>query len=556
MSNGKVKSPPAPARPSPPASPRSPTLTAQFILDESSVELLAREANQKPGGTPAPWAGNQADYEVGAGGGSLPVPHDGIVRIGVQVPLPRKPSLPPAGSLPDVTATLKRVQRLGSYSVPIDWRLDGIPLVNLGPANPSQKVEITGRVRISAWAAPNDNWWDGKGDILKFRRDRWTALDDGWGFDDITFTQTVRLMDPAAAPPEGAPSINGKPDPDAVWWANNFLPTLKRSDKKLTDWMRDAIQFFHAHKIQVFAGYEIVTQDWNALPPPDLKNAKTQAEIKKILDDREGKVKDMKVNRRYGDAFVQWLSAKGTTMSDFEAHAKKLVGFFDDRGLDIDGISYDLEIDAKNNGKGLGPRHAPAIEALYLAVVRQLSLKERYLAFAAAPIPNATYMHEQPYTLGNIINIIVRTMSYRVPSDKGQGSYGGSKGKTGEGRKRVVIDSLQKLNLHPSHLQIGLTTREGQPGKISVEEAKQECETYRSHRVGLAHWYLEVNKEGPSKDYDLGQYREYDRALNTGPPPRGTRGQPLQGPLGPQRLKAFADARAAEDRGKGAPTAK
>jgi hypothetical protein len=315
--------------------------------------------------------------------------------------------------------------------------------------------------------------------------------------------------------------------------------------------MRDAIQFFHAQKIQVFAGYEIVTQNWNDLKPLDLKE-KTEAEIKQMKADREAQVNALKRDRAVGDAFVHWLSAKGGAVSDFEAHAKKLVAFFDDRGLDIDGISYDLEIDDKNEGAGLGRRHAPAIQALYLAVMRQLSLKERYLAFAAAPMPDATYMHEQPYTLGSTVKMIVRPMSYRVPSEK-QPTYG-AKRATGEGRKAVITDSLQKLHLHPSHLQIGLTTRKNQPGKISVDEARKECETYRRHRVGFMHWYLEVNEAGPDRDYDLGQYREYDRALNTDAPPRGTLGHPLQGPLGPQRLKAFADAREAEDKEQGVPT--
>jgi hypothetical protein len=465
----------------------------------------------------------------------MAVPRDGIIRVGVQLPLPPSPVLLGGEPPPTPTATLKRVRRLGLYSVPIDWRLDRIASVELGPTNQSMKVETIGRVRISAWAKPNDFWVESKGDSKKFERGRWAALDDGWGFDDVTFTQTVRLVDPDSALPAGMPTTDGKPDPDAVWWASNFLPSLQQSDKALTDWMRDAIQFFHAHKIQVFAGYEIVTQDWTKLEKPS-----------------DAIVNALKRDRNVGNAFVKWLNAKGSSMSDFEAHAKKLVDFFDSRGLDIDGISYDLEIDDKNKGHGLGRRHAPGIEALYLAVMRELAPKERYLAFAAAPVPDATYMHEQPYRLGNMINIIVRTMSYKVPGATGYGA----KAPTGQGRERVVLDSLQQVSLHPSHLQIGLTTRDGQPGPISVDEAVKECETYRSLRVGLVHWYLEVNKKGPDRDYDLGQYQKYDRALNTPAPPRGTLGQPLQGPLGPQRLKAFADAREAEDKERAAAPAR
>jgi hypothetical protein len=548
VSNGKVKSPPAPARPSPPASPRSPTLTAQFVLDESSVEPLAREANQRrpDNGKPAPWAGNQADYEVGAGGRSVPVPGDGIVRVRIQLPSLRSPSLPPAGPPPDVTATLKRVQRLGSYSVPIDWGLDGTTSAALGPASPSMKVGITGRVRLSAWAKPTGNWVDDKGKTKQFARGRWKGLDARWGLDEITFTQTVRILDPGGKVPKGMPLIKGKPDPDAVWWADNFLPTLP-ADKDRTDWMKDAIQFFHSHHIQVFAGYEIVI-DEKPSPPKAPESQPPSAKEKEEFEKADKKYKqglaDVERDRRVGDAFVLWLEGKGRTVSDFEEHAKKLVGFFDDRGLDIDGISYDLEIDGKHGGLALGSRHAKAIQALYLAVMHRLSVKERYLAFAAAGRHDSKIMQEQPYTLGNIINILARTMSYEV-------AIGGYKQQTGaEAREDVVKESLRRFNLHPSHLQIGLTTRQGQPGMISVDEAKKECPTYRSYRVGLAHWYLDI------LDLNLGQYRDYDQALNLTAPRRGTRGQPLQGPLGPQRLKAFKDAMAAEEKEQGTPPAK
>jgi hypothetical protein len=388
MSNGKVTSPPEPALPGvpsppPPTSTPSPTLTAQIVFDEPSIKDLAREANQKnPGGKPVPWAGDHVDYEAGASPRSENIPADGIVRIGAQVPSPLSPSFPPANPTPTgMTVTVKKAQRLGSYSVPIVWKLDGTTSATLTPASPSMKVEINGRVRLSAWATPNNFWVDSSGKTKKFARDRWKAIDDRWGLDDITFTQTVRLLDPAASPPMGAPLNSGKPDPEAVWWASNFLPSL--SDQEREDWMRDAIQFFHAHNIQVFVGYEIVTQDWTTLVPPDPKQVTDKDEFDRKLKYYNALVADMNRNRSLGNAFVRWLEAKGDKMSNFEEHAKKLVGFFDNRGLDIDGISYDLEIDGKNNGVGLASKHTSAIQALYMAVMLQLSAKERYLAFAA-----------------------------------------------------------------------------------------------------------------------------------------------------------------------------
>jgi hypothetical protein len=309
-------------------------------------------------------------------------------------------------------------------------------------------------------------------------------------------------MDPNLPAPNGAKTV----DPDDVWWAGNFL-NLIPTDADRTSFMIDALQFFHSRKIQVFAGYEIVTQDWTALPPLDKPTPAQQA-------DRDTLVADMKRNRALGDAFVKWLE----TTKDFTAHATNLVAFFDSRGIDIDGISYDLEIDGSNNGMALAAKHAPQIRALFTAVAAELAKKTRYLAFAGVPLetPPGT---EQPYSLGLIKDVILRTMSYDSTKE----------------RADMMTYALTTVGLHPSHVQIGIST-EDPVHTTDPTTVSKECVTYHARRCGLIDWFMTTG--------NIGLFPTFDKALNPDPgtPRRGTPGQPMQGPLSAARMAVFAAA--------------
>jgi hypothetical protein len=97
--------------------------------------------------------------------------------------------------------------------------------------------------------------------------------------------------------------------------------------------------------------------------------------------------------------------------------------------------------------------------------------------------------------------------------------------------------------VHPSHLQVGVgTVTTARP--ITHDDIVKECPTYHGYRVGLIHWHLQIDTAAQRQR--LAYYEKFDKALNPDGPQRGTPGQPMQGPLGPQRLAAFAAAGAAE----------
>jgi hypothetical protein len=140
---------------------------------------------------------------------------------------------------------------------------------------------------------------------------------------------------------------------------------------------------------------------------------------------------------------------------------------------------------------------------------------------------NPASMREQPYSLGLNRNILVRPMSYDIGF------------KIKDGREDMVRYDLERAHLHPSHLQVGVGT-DTTSNKITHKDITTECAIYHTYRVGLIHWHVSKTLA------ELDKYVDHDKALNPDGPQRGTLGQPMQGPLGPQRIAAFEAAGAAE----------
>lgn len=485
-------SPPSPALP-PVASPPSPTAPGpqlDIVYDESNVDPIAREGRQR---VPEllPWSGDVANLVVNGARLTYFIPSSGVVQVGPQLPSTPSPGSTPSQSGPVAAINVQvQTRNVLQHSVPIDWQL-----AQANPQPSSVTIQLGTRLRLSTWATPDADWVDTKTEGLargafvvrdgagRPVEDR-PAIDPAWGLDDVSFTHTVRL---------------GSADSDDVSWDDGFLPTLQPDksadrDKKLTAWLRDAIQFFHANKIQVFAGYGIVTEK---------ANPETTA----------------------GDAFVKWLRGKrkgGAVPADaFAAHAGLLLKFFTDRGLDIDGISYDLEVN------GLGKDDADLMQALYWTVADHLGQSERYVAFSGVETIPAGYLLEQPWSLAAHKNVIVRPMSYH------------------QDRLDVARKAIGDTKLHPAHVQLGVATRDD-PKQLLPESVDQEVAKYGPFRAGLVTWHLLLedlqNYGGTGIPRPNKQPPNYDRALNPQGPTRGTPGQPLQGPLGPTRIAAFAAA--------------
>lgn len=379
-------------------------------------------------------------------------------------------------SAPDVRLDVQSVVRHGPHASPIIWTIrDPKPPSSLAPGA-SADLTLGARVRISMWANMTSFWDAAKDDI---QRARFKGLS---GLDDITLLVSVNLKDDTSGELE---------------WADNFLaPNKTTSDARKTLAVARCIQFFHAQKVQVFAGLYMDT--------------------------------GMAANAKYYNRFVKFL--KGT--SDFTAHAQAVSEFFKQRSLEIDGISYDIE-GGSNGTTAMGTADLPKMKLYYETMAAELAKKERYLAFAAGAARSDAQtfvMKEQPFWLASTPNIIVRPMSYNI-------------GKSG--RTEMVKYALGSVvpsgrGLHPGQFQVALATSlSGGEDHTHAEIAKELETVHRRFRVGFIHWNLDNHTK--AADYAL-----HDAALNPDGPPVGTLGQPLQGPLGPQRIAAFAAAAAAE----------
>jgi hypothetical protein len=381
---------------------------------------------------------------------------------------------------------------------------------------------VSTRLRLSAWTQ-GEYLWD-PSTALVDRKKYATAS----GFDDLTLTQTVRMKTLPAATTDDEKKKNDEMRDD-VDWANNFLtdagiyntplspqkkdatPDDKAKAKEAVrlGFLKDAIQYFHARRIQIFVGFEIVAE----------KKGTTAKDAKALEEDHKA-----------ADRFKEWISKKKEDPADFAAHAKKLVAFFDDKGLDIDGVSYDIEM------SGLGDAYVAKMKALFMAVAAELRKKGRYLAYATRAFRSYTksdsandkkddFLREQPFSLAAAApDIIARPMSYDLGT---------------KGREDMFKFALTTDKLHPAQFQVGLgTVATTQP--ITHDDFDKECKnTWKGYRAGVIHWAMTTGD-------DAKQLARHNQALNPTDLATGRVGQPLQGPLNAARVKVLDDAAQAE----------
>lgn len=392
--------------------------------------------------------------------------------------------------------TVKEVRRAGPHFAPIHWKLT--PADAKVTDGSTTTVEVHGRARLSAWISEN-NFYNAKDPKAADKIDpKWKDKSFA-GLDDVTILVTVF----------------NKEDSDEVEWAENYLQNNPQDRLEFT---KQLIKFFHKQNVQVFAGVFADT----GVPGP---------------------------SKKLGDRFTRWLRKKVKDKKPplkplFEEHARLLLAFFDDKGLDIDGISYDHEIfgskekvgDKEVTWLGLGEKDRPAVEALYQAVADECAKKGRYCAYAnsAFEAPGTGITKWMPYELALYPNIIARPMSYL------------------SNREKLMQYALGGVKLHPGQIQVGWASRstpvtgvddKGNPviksWKIpdtmaSIEKEAGKLE--RLYRVGLIQFALESTDQP-------GAYAAIDKALNPDGPPPGTKGQPIQGPLNDQRVAALAAAK-------------
>ena len=390
--------------------------------------------------------------------------------------------------------TVKEVRRVGPHFAPIIYQINepgkspGTPIKVADKG--SVTIECGGRARISAWI-DSAVMWNNKApmssDPNRIEK-RWRGLTWG-GLDDLTVLVSIWNVGQT----------------DDVDWAENFVPASSGKPEK-AKYFGQIIEMMHAQRVQVFAGMFSDT----GVPGPSVK---------------------------LGDAFTRWLRAKvagqkGPLKPLFANHAKKAVDFFDNQGLDIDGISMDHEIFITSpptpGMTALNASDRPAITALYQAYADELGKKGRYLAYANSAFTSHTdgISVWMPYELAQYPNIIARPMSYQSE----------------QRRERVIKfalpDETAGAGLHPGQLQTGLATAmppTSTPASIIAEVGK----TQRKYRVGFIQFGFD-GSSAPDKAHpkrtQTSAFAEYDTALNPDGPPHGTLGQPLQGPLNAERI--------------------
>ncbi len=311
------------------------------------------------------------------------------------------------------------------------------------------------------------------------------------GLDDVSLITTVFLTDAILA---SSPTI-------AIDWAADFPGTelvgIIRGNKKLDldairlDFLRKVIATFHAKRVQVFAGFYVDTGNTVAAGSSAAQAAVTTehaARLAALLDPK-----------------------KSFSMSDF---AKQLVGFFDTRDLDIDGIWFDFEV------ASLSDAHEPRMRELIYEVSRALAVRGRYLAFASANdqaaggnapgAPNMiSHFFSHPSSLATLPNVITRPMSYD------------------SGRFKTALQCYGTYGVRPQGLQIAVGKGNGKPNVDSLIES--EAPQLRAHRAGLIHWAFQSAGSFVA-------YTKADAIMNKDAPPHGTFGQPIQGPLNRDRL--------------------
>ncbi len=444
----------------------------------------------------------------------------------------------------DLTWQLDGVQHKGPHTWPIVYR--ATPSAATIKAGDSVTVTLKERHRISAWAEAtslvrkvaggqadmrsDDSFGDRK------RRNYYQLpgwLDDLAGLDDVSVVSTVffnsagddidwarnLLQDTDDSWDPNSDDAKANPDsPANKLGASNLARHVDFNMVRLR-FMRELIEACHARRIQVFAGFYVDSGNGNA------------ASI-------DHSARMMKFVRGTADPVVM---------------AGKLAAFFARNELEVDGVWFDFEVDKLNprprGATAFTTDDRPRIEAWVRAVADEFGKRGRYVAFAAAPDRNGqmqNHFFSHPADLAQYPNVLCRPMSYDSrPKTVGDVTVLCDSTKAGSAfvtpvqpadRVGIAKRCLGFYGLHPAQLQIavGHCSNESS-GEVRGKLGPGATEA-RALRIGLIHW----NLGGPD---DAREYATCDANLNGPDPiPRGTLGQPIQGPLNAERVKVLDDA--------------
>jgi hypothetical protein len=304
-----------------------------------------------------------------------------------------------------------------------------------------------------------------------------TALLDAFAqarIDDYSLVQTIVFR--------GHKAGNANP-PD---WDSNFNPAGEKTDALRTTYLQQLTSEMHARNVQVIAGYELVTRG-------------------------VGRTAE-------GDALIDWLNR--ATSAQIIAHAADIAAFFVNRGIPIDGIGFDFEVN------GLRPSHTANLGLLFTETVKAMIAARpgSLVYYDTAPFRprdgegSTINMAALPYSLASAHpSLIARPMCYNgVVLNKSQID--------------ATIDVATRApsnngggGLTPAHLQCGIDVQRTSDANVTAL-----CNLFALRGVGMT---IYTNPGGAGAQKKLFQRAlKWESALNPIAAAPGTRREPMQAP--------------------------
>lgn len=395
-----------------------------------------------------------------------------------------------AGASP--RATLTNVTQTVTSRSPLIWRQTTGGRATVTPQSPATVV-LSARLRMSIWAmsAPFCVTKQGADILLD---EHLLALLGTAGVDDLSLVTTIGWDT------RDRPTDRAKPPK----WHDGFVPLVSQAHRE--PYLRKLIGALHP-RIQVIPGFSIVKG-----------SSALGANASQADTDRENAY-----NARARD-FANWLRA--ASPAEIEDYARSINHFFESRGLLVDGIGFDVEIDA------IGPEHRDNLGLLYRKTSEAMAHRNGVVSYATAPFVKdgvgMKHVQAQPFsTAATGLNLLARPMCYDASRSTSVADIVTSVAcALRPYRDRYDVDSRVLEGgggLHPSQVQFALWTDK-------VDVAKLCTTVLRPNRVGLMLYRMPVDQKGAEKF--LTDCQTWNNKLNPGEASNGQPGQPLQVPRG------------------------
>lgn len=380
-------------------------------------------------------------------------------------------------------ATVTNVTRAGMHRSALIWRRVSGGGATITPGAP-HTVVLSARLRLSIWAfTPPFTTPEGRGKLDKGLLELLQAA----CVDDLSLVTTIGWDR------RGAKQTKANPPR----WLNGSLPVGGARDREA--YMNNLIEALHGMGIQVVPGFALV------------KKTGAGGDVKKDADD-----------------FAGWLA--GASDDEIDDYAGSINHFFESRGLDVDGIGFDFEIDE------LTLAHAPKLALLYRRTSEAVAHHNGLVSYANAPFVKDGehrygFMKAQPFALAaSAHNLLARPMCFAETTFSDVPTIARSVACA----LRPRNDPLQPggAGLHPSQVQFAVWT-----SKTNVIRLCKEV--LRPNRVGLMAYSMPTDRD--QAVWFLTQCKRWNEVLNPDEGPQGQDGLPLQVPRGfggwPPRLK-------------------